>query len=104
MTHLKKKVLIGIGILLLLVLMGGGWYLSMAVPIGTGYAARYICSSVFTSHRNPQITYREDVAPINPLSKIIDVNIDHAQKKWWQVASACSNQQLCTGKVADARS
>jgi CubicO group peptidase (beta-lactamase class C family) len=80
MGHLKKKILIGTGILLLLVLMAGGWYLSMAVPIGTGYAARYICSSVFTSHRDPQITYREDVAPINPLSKIIDVNIDHVQK------------------------
>lgn len=86
MRHLKKKILIGTGILLLLVLMGGGWYLSRAVPIGTGYAARYICSSVFTSHRDPQITYREDVAPISPLSKIIDVNIDHAQKK---VVASC---------------
>jgi len=81
MRHLKKKILIGIGALLLLVLAGAGWYLSMAVPIGTGYTARYICSSVFISHRDPQITYREDVAPINPLAKIIDVSIDHAQKK-----------------------
>jgi CubicO group peptidase (beta-lactamase class C family) len=86
MRHLKKKILIGTGILLLLVLMGGGWYLSMAVPIGTGYAARYICSSVFTSHRDPEITYREDVAPINPLSEIIDVNIDHVQEK---VVASC---------------
>jgi len=80
MTHLRKKILIGIGTLLILVLVGAGWYLSMAVPIGTGYTARYICSSVFISHRDPQLTYREDVAPINPLAKIIDVNIDHAQK------------------------
>jgi len=80
MTHLRKKILIGIGNLLILVLVGAGWYLSMAVPIGTGYTARYICSSVFISHRDPQLTYREDVAPINPLATIIDVNIDHAQK------------------------
>jgi len=77
----KKTIVIGIGVLLVLVLAGAGWYLSMAVPIGTGYAARYICSSVFISHRDPQTTYREDVAPINPLAGIIDVEIDSAQKK-----------------------
>ncbi|RPJ19201.1 MAG: class C beta-lactamase-related serine hydrolase, partial [Desulfobacteraceae bacterium] len=77
----NKTILIGIGVLLVLVLAGAGWYLNMAVPIGTGYAARYICSSVFISHRDPQITYREDVAPINPLAGIIDVEIDSAQKK-----------------------
>ncbi len=80
MRRRKKKILIGIGTLLVLVLAGAGWYLSMAVPIGTGYAARYICSSVFISHRDPQTTYLEDVTPINPLAKIIDVNIDREQK------------------------
>ena len=80
MTHLKKKILIGTGSLLLLALMGAGWYLSRVAPIGTGYAAKYICSNVFISHRDPQITYREDVASINLLARIIDVNIDHVQK------------------------
>ncbi|MBP1740575.1 MAG: serine hydrolase [Deltaproteobacteria bacterium] len=77
----KKPILIGIGVLVVLVLAGAGWYLSRAMPIGTGYVARYICSSVFISHRDPQITYREDVSPINPLAGIIDFKIDHAQKK-----------------------
>jgi len=77
----KKTIVIGIGVLLVLVLAGAGWYLNRAIPIGTGYVARYICSSVFISHRDPQITYREDVAPINPLAGIIDVKIDQAQKK-----------------------
>lgn len=77
----KKTIVIGIGVLLVLVLAGAGWYLNRAIPIGTGYVARYICSSVFISHRDPQITYREDVAPINPLAGIIDVEIDSAQKK-----------------------
>ena len=36
----KKTIVIGIGVLLVLVLAGAGWYLSLAVPIGTGYAAR----------------------------------------------------------------
>jgi hypothetical protein len=36
---------------------------------------------VLSSHRDPQTTYREDVAPINPLAGIIDVEIDSAQKK-----------------------
>ena len=77
----KKTIVIGIGVLIVLVLAGAGWYLNRAMPIGTGYVARYICSSVFISHRDPQITYREDVAPINPLAGIIDVEIDSAQKK-----------------------
>jgi len=77
----KKTIVIGIGVLLVLVLAGAGWYLNRAIPIGTGYVARYICSNVFISHRDPQITYREDVAPINPLAGIIDVKIDQAQKK-----------------------
>jgi CubicO group peptidase (beta-lactamase class C family) len=81
MRHLRKKISIGLGVLVVLVLVGAGWYAGMAVPIGTGYAAKYICSSVFISHRDPQVTYREDVAPINPLAKIIDVNIDREHKK-----------------------
>jgi CubicO group peptidase (beta-lactamase class C family) len=81
MRHLKKKILIGLGALFVLVLAGAGWYASRAVPIGTGYTAKYICSSVFISHRDPQTTYREDVAPINPIAKIIDVTIDREHKK-----------------------
>jgi hypothetical protein len=78
----KKTIVIGIGVLLVLVFAGAGWYLSMAVPLGTGYAAKYICSSVFISHRDPQTTYREEVEPINPLAKIIQVEeIDRVQKK-----------------------
>jgi CubicO group peptidase (beta-lactamase class C family) len=81
MRHLKKKIFIGLGVLVVLVLVGAGWYACRAVPIGTGYTAKYICSSVFISHRDPQVTYREDVAPINPIAKIIDVNIDREHKK-----------------------
>src|SRR5512136_2565265 len=81
MGRRKKNILIGIGTLLALVLGGAGWYLNRAMPIGTGYVARYICSSVFISHRDPQTAYREDVAPINPLAGIIDIEIDSAQKK-----------------------
>jgi CubicO group peptidase (beta-lactamase class C family) len=77
----KKRLGIVLAAVLVLVFGGTGWYLSRAMPIGTGYVARYICSSVFISQRDPQITYREDIAPINPLAGIIDFNIDHAQKK-----------------------
>jgi CubicO group peptidase (beta-lactamase class C family) len=81
MGHRKKKILISVVVLLVLVLGGATWYLSRAVPIGTGYVARYICSSVFISNRDPEITYREDVAPVNPIANLIDVKIDRAQKK-----------------------
>jgi CubicO group peptidase (beta-lactamase class C family) len=81
MRHLKRKIFIGLGVLLILVLAGAGWYACRAVPIGTGYTAKYICSSVFISDRDPQVTYREDVAPINPIAKIVDVNVDREHKK-----------------------
>ena len=81
MKRRAKRVLLGLGVLLVAGLVGAGWYLAKALPIGTGYAAKYICSSVFISQRDAQIVFREDVAPVaNPFSRIIKVTVDSVHK------------------------
>lgn len=75
-----KRIGIAVLVVFILVIMGAGWYVTRAFPIGTGYAAKYICSSVFVSNRDPLTTYEEDVAPINPLTRIINVKVDRPGK------------------------
>ena len=55
---------------------GAGWYLWQAIPIGTGYAAKYVCSGAFVSGRDPQEVLERDVGPVNVLAKIIGVTVD----------------------------
>lgn len=61
-------------------LVAAGWYLSRAVPLGTGYVAKYICSSTFISGRDDKTVFREDVYPVNPLAKIVSYRIDLVEK------------------------
>jgi CubicO group peptidase (beta-lactamase class C family) len=75
-----KISLIGIAVLLGAALITSGWLLSRAVPIGTGYVAKYLCSSTFVSDRSPETVFRVDVAPVNPLTRIVSYAIDRRQK------------------------
>jgi len=60
-----------LGVLVLLLIIVAGWYLSRAIPIGTGYVAKYLCSSTFISGRDPVSVFEEDIKPVNPLAKVI---------------------------------
>ena len=75
-----KIILIVIAVVLISAVATGGWLFSKAIPIGTGFVAKYICSSTFISNREPEIVFAEDVAPVNPLAKIVDYEIDREQK------------------------
>ena len=57
-----------------------GWYFSQAAPIGTGFVAKYLCSSTFISKRKPGIVFKEDVTPVNLLANIVDWKIDTNEK------------------------
>mgnify|MGYP000262407587 CR=1 FL=1 len=70
MKWLKRILWVLTGIMIA-VIVAGGWYLFRAVPIGAGYAAKYLCSSVFISGRNPETVFHEDIEPINPLARVI---------------------------------
>ncbi len=71
MKRWLKVILFIFLIVVTVVLAGAGWYIGKAIPIGTGYAAKYLCSSVYISHRDPETVFREDIAPVHFLYKII---------------------------------
>lgn len=66
------------GITLFLALVG--FLLAKAIPIGTGYAAKYMCSSVFISRRDPDVVFSDDIAPTQPLFRIVRARVDEIQK------------------------
>ncbi|MDP3285502.1 MAG: serine hydrolase, partial [Desulfobacterales bacterium] len=80
MRPLIRRTLIVTGIILAAGVTAAGWYLTQAIPIGTGYVAKYLCSAVFISGRNPDVVFREDVAPVNPLTAVVSVQIDNRNK------------------------
>ena len=49
-----KKILYGVGLLLVVILAGAFIYLNSVMPIITGYAAKNLCSNVFVSGRQPE--------------------------------------------------
>ncbi|MBU1713214.1 MAG: beta-lactamase family protein [Proteobacteria bacterium] len=69
------------GIILAAGVAAAGWYLTQAIPIGTGYVAKYLCSGAFISGRDPDTVLREDVAPVNPLTAVISAQIDRPNKR-----------------------
>lgn len=70
--------------LVLLVLAAGFtfglYFLNGALPIGTGYTAKYICSQVFLAGRNPGQVFEEDIKPSHILFRPIISNVDYAAK------------------------
>jgi CubicO group peptidase (beta-lactamase class C family) len=81
MRKLIRRTLTVTGIILAAAITAAGWYLTQAIPIGTGYVAKYLCSAVFISGRNPDDVLREDVAPVNPLAAVISADIDRLNKR-----------------------
>ncbi len=81
MRPLIRRILTVTGIVLAAGVTAAGWYLTQAIPIGTGYVAKYLCSAIFISGRNPDSVFREDVAPVNPLAAVVSLNIDRPNKR-----------------------
>ena len=75
-----KIILIGSAVVLISVVVTSGWLFSKAIPLGTGFVAKYICSSTFISNRDPEIVFREEVEPVNILAKVVDFRINREQK------------------------
>jgi len=48
---------------LILVFGAAAYYVYFALPIGTGYTAKYLCSSVFITGRGEEETFEEDILP-----------------------------------------
>ncbi len=86
MKKFGKRLLLLVMVILIAMVTAAGWYLYKAIPIGTGYTAKYICSAVFLSGRDPQEVFQTDVAPVNILTKIIEASVDREKKSVTAVA------------------
>ena len=71
-----RRGLIGLAALAFILLIAAGWYYTRAIPIGTGFVAKYLCSSTFISQRDPDVVFKEDIVPVNPLANLVDYRID----------------------------
>ncbi|NNG00946.1 MAG: serine hydrolase [Desulfobacteraceae bacterium] len=66
--------------LMIIMLTSVCWYLFRAIPIGTGYAAKYLCSGVFVAKRAPGVVFENDIKPVNVLARIIRARVDETHK------------------------
>ena len=80
MRHWVKRILFAAGIVLIILLIIAGWYLSDTLPIGTGHTAKTVCSNVFISGRDAQDVFTEDIAPLHFLFAITDFKVDPDEK------------------------
>jgi CubicO group peptidase (beta-lactamase class C family) len=52
------------------------------LQVGSGYAAKIVCSNVFLANRDPDEVLSVDVqAPGNPLLRLMQVNVDHEARR-----------------------
>ncbi|MFO7708039.1 MAG: serine hydrolase [Desulfobacterales bacterium] len=75
-----KRTLVVFLIILTAALVAAGWLFSSAMPVGTGYVAKYICSAVFLSGRDEHTVFAEDVKPVNPLAHLVSYRVDRQGK------------------------
>ena len=75
-----KRFLAVMGVLLIGLAVAAVWFIAKAMPIGTGYVAKYLCTSTFISKRDPKIVFAEDVKPVNPLAKLVSWDIDEESR------------------------
>lgn len=83
--RLLVRVLKGVVLTAILLVAGVIAWLSVAPPellrVGTGYAAKIVCSNVFLAGRDPQAVLALDVqAPGHPLLKLISITVDRENK------------------------
>ncbi len=75
-----RKFLYGVCLVLLVLFGSAIYYLNGAMPIGSGYSAKYVCSQVFLADRDPDIVFENDVQPTNPLFLLFANEIDYDSK------------------------
>ena len=80
MSKLVKRILIIVAFVVLALFCYGGYYLNDAMPIGTGHAAKYVCSKVFLADQDPDKVFEIEVEPSNPLFSIIDTQVNYELK------------------------
>ncbi|MCJ7771744.1 MAG: hypothetical protein MUP22_01270, partial [Desulfobacterales bacterium] len=75
-----KKILWFLGIGLVGIMGFCIFFLNAAMPTGTGYSAKYICSQVFLANRDPATVFENDVKPTHPLFGAIKTEVNRENK------------------------
>lgn len=75
-----RKIIIAIVIVLAAAIGYGVYYVDTALPIGNGYAAKYVCSQVFIDGRDPAYVFQYEVKPTNPLFSLVGPEVDYENK------------------------
>jgi hypothetical protein len=75
-----RRTVIWAAAVLVAALAAAAWPLAKAAPIGTGFAAKTICSNVFISGRDAVDVFREDVAPVIFPATFVNYRVDHQAK------------------------
>ena len=69
-----------IGCLLVLGVGYGAYFVLNALPIGTGFAARYLCTAIFEQGEDARTTFDREVAPEHPLFAMTTYEIDATRR------------------------
>jgi len=77
---MKRKMKWMFGMVFLCVMGFGIYFLDGALPIGTGYSAKYICSQVFLAGKNPDQVFEKDVKPTHLLFQLVKPVVDEKNK------------------------
>ncbi|MGD8700845.1 MAG: serine hydrolase [Desulfosarcina sp.] len=75
-----KRILAVCVALAIVMAVGAAWFLIKAMPIGTGFVAKYLCTSTFLSKRDPEIVFNQDIKPVNPLARVVRWQIDRVDQ------------------------
>jgi hypothetical protein len=83
LTSVKRRIIwSALALLLSAALAHGAYTLSRLAPIGTGYAAKTVCSGVFVSGRPAQAVFDQDVRADNhPLLRLVTAAVDAQQQR-----------------------
>ena len=89
----------------------GIYFLDGALPIGTGYSAKYICSQVFLAGRDPDLVFDQEVKPTHPLFRLVKISVDENKRQvtasafgFWKTMTAVFRDECgCTLAVDTSR-
>lgn len=106
-----KKIIYVLGGLFIVILFIAGYFLNAALPIGSGYSSKYICSQVFLADRDSETVFEQDVKPTNPLFSTISNHVDYDEKTvassgfgFWQPRTAVYREGFgCTVAIGVTR-
>ena len=77
----KKSFILKTALIIILLALGSAaFYVYFALPIGTGYTAKYLCSSIFITGRGEEEAIKEDILPGNILFRLISSEVDYDEK------------------------